>query len=263
MHNAAFKALDLDFLYVAFNVKSYNLKEAVDGIKKLGIRGFNVTIPHKMEIIKYLDEVDDNAHDIGAVNTVVIRHDKLFGYNTDGSGAIKALIDENADPKDKKVVLLGAGGAARTIAFYIAPLSERLLIINRTESRAKKLSSILKKKSNSRVTGLGFSQKNISRALQDADMLINATPVGMYPYSNETLVDSSMLRSDMVVFDLVYNPMITKLLRETKKAGARPINGVSMLVYQGAEAFEMWTEKTPPIDLMFKIVTERLEIDQA
>jgi shikimate dehydrogenase len=263
MHNAAFRAHNLDFLYVAFKVKSHDLKGAVEGIKKLGIRGFNITIPHKMEIIKFLDEVDESALDIGAVNTVVRKGEKLVGYNTDGSGALKALIDGNADPKDKKVVLLGAGGAARTIAFYISPLSERLVIINRTESRAKKLSKILEKKSNSEVVGLGISQKNLSKALLDADILINATPVGMYPHSNETLVESSMLRSDMVVFDLVYNPIMTKLLREVKKAGARPINGVSMLVYQGAEAFEMWTEMTPPIDLMFKVVTERLEIDQS
>lgn len=248
MHNAAFEKLGMDYAYVAFNVEPQNLKSAIDGAKSLGIRGLNVTIPHKIEVMQYLDEIDEVAGLIGAVNTIDFKDMK--GYNTDGIGAIRA-IEEVTSIKDKNVVIAGAGGASRAISFYIAKYgASRLTILNRNVEKAQKLASDV---SNSGLIGdvKADSISEIASILDDEDILINTTPVGMHPNVNdEPIASASDMHEDLVVFDAVYNPNETGLLKEAVKAGAEPVFGIKMLLYQGAESFRIWTGVDAPVDAM-------------
>ena len=248
MHNAAFEKLGMDYAYVAFDVEPQNLKSAIDGAKSLGIRGLNVTIPHKIEVMQYLDEIDEVAGLIGAVNTIDFKDMK--GYNTDGIGAVRA-IEEVTSIKDKNVVIAGAGGASRAISFYIAKYgASRLTILNRNVEKAQKLASDV---SNSGLIGdvKADSISEIASILDDADILINTTPVGMHPNVNdEPIASASDMHEDLVVFDAVYNPNETGLLKEAVKAGAEPVFGIKMLLYQGAESFRIWTGVDAPVDAM-------------
>ena len=248
MHNAAFEKLGMDYAYVAFDVEPQNLKSAIDGAKSLGIMGLNVTIPHKIEVMQYLDEIDEVAGLIGAVNTIDFKDMK--GYNTDGIGAVRA-IEEVTSIKDKNVVIAGAGGASRAISFYIAKYgASRLTILNRNVEKAQKLASDV---SNSGLIGdvKADSISEIASILDDADILINTTPVGMHPNVNdEPIASASDMHEDLVVFDAVYNPNETGLLKEAVKAGAEPVFGIKMLLYQGAESFRIWTGADAPVDAM-------------
>jgi shikimate dehydrogenase len=261
IQNLAFHHLRLNSIYVAFRVKQHHLKNAVKGIKSLGISGFNVTIPHKVTIMKYLDEIVDNAIGIGAVNTVINREGTLVGYNTDGTGALSALRETCVRFRGSKVVLLGAGGAAKALAATLAPLVEQLIILNRTEIKAKDLANILTN-ARSRVKGAILSETVLHYELPNTDVLINATSLGMYPRIDVTPVKQKYLHSDMTVFDIVYNPLKTRLLREAEAVGAHIVGGVKMLVYQGAQAFELWTGKEPPIDEMYRTMLRILETKQ-
>jgi shikimate dehydrogenase len=258
MQNVAFKKLKLDCIYLAFNVEPNNIKTAVNGMKSLGICGFNVTIPHKISIIPFLDEVRPEAADIGAVNTVLNENGKLIGFNTDGLGALRALKEENVDLLGKKVIILGAGGAARAIAFAIAPFIEKMVILNRTGSKAKKLSTQLAKRFGKAVEGKKFTKKVANREFNDADIVINATSVGMYPNVNDSLINREMINPAMTVFDVVYNPLETKLLKEANAVGAKIVTGIKMLVFQGAVSFEIWTGKKAPVKEMLQTVIEKL-----
>ena len=248
MHNAAFEKLGMDYAYVAFDVEPQNLKSAIDGAKSLGIMGLNVTIPHKIEVMQYLDEIDEVAGLIGAVNTIDFKDMK--GYNTDGIGAVRA-IEEVTSIKDKNVVIAGAGGASRAISFYIAKYgASRLTILNRNVEKAQKLASDV---SNSGLIDdvEADSISEIASLLDDADILINTTPVGMHPNVNdEPIASASDMHEGLVVFDAVYNPNETGLLKEAVKAGAEPIFGIKMLLYQGAESFRIWTGADAPVDAM-------------
>lgn len=258
MQNAAFQRLSLNSVYLAFRVKPQDLGSAVAGMKSLGVSGFNVTIPHKVSVIKYLNKVEGLAVDIGAVNTVADENGTLTGYNTDGAGALAALREEGVKLEGVKVVVLGAGGAAKALVFSIAPLAANLVILNRTGSKAEALVASLAEKFRSNIEGGSLTEDALRGALADADVLINATSIGMYPKVDETPVKSKFLRHGMIVFDIVYNPLRTRLLKEAEAAGARVIGGVRMLVYQGASAFELWTGRKPPIDAMCEAVEREL-----
>ena len=221
MHNAAFEALGMDYAYVAFDVDPSDLKSAIDGAKSLHIKGFNVTIPHKIQVMDYLDEIDEVAGLIGAVNTIDFK--EMKGYNTDGIGAIKA-IEEVTSVKDKNVVIAGAGGASRAISFYIAKYGARsLTILNRNVEKAQNLAEDVLN------SGLIDSVKSgsistINDCLIDADILIDTTPVGMHPHINdEPIALAEDMHEDLVVFDAVYNPNETVLLKEAIEAGAKPV----------------------------------------
>lgn len=246
MHNAAFKKLNMDYVYTAFDVDSKNLENAIIGAKALGIKGFNVTIPHKIEVMKYLDEIDEVASLIGAVNTIDFK--ELKGYNTDGIGAIRA-ISEVTKIKNKNVLIAGAGGASRAISFYIAKYNpHNLTILNRNIKKADELALDI---SNSGLMDNVNSDsiKNIN--LDDIDILINTTPIGMHPNINDTQIALARdMHEDMVVFDAVYNPNETGLLKEAIKANAKPVYGIKMLLYQGVESFNIWTGKEAPVDVM-------------
>jgi len=250
MHNAAFKALKLDFAFLAFKVKAADVEKAVSGMRALGINGLNVTMPHKSAVINYLDEVDQAAKAIGSVNTILNKDGRLFGFNTDGVGALQALRENGVEPRGKKVLLLGAGGAARAIAYTLAREADELVILNRTAKQAAELANLLKQTFDRKVVADTLSPNAIKDTLQDSDVLINATSVGMKPNANQTPVAFEWLRPDLAVMDIVYNPVETKLAKDAKAAGAKVVSGFEMLIYQGAASFEIWTGHSAPVEVM-------------
>ena len=259
MHNAAFDALGMDYAYVAFDVNPNDLKSAIEGAESLNIKGFNVTIPHKVDVMQYLDDLDEVARLIGAVNTIDFKN--LKGYNTDGIGAVKA-IEEVTSIKNKNVVVAGAGGASRAISFYIAKYgAESLTILNRNQAKAESLASDV---SDSGLIGeVAYDSINaIGNYMEGADVLIDTTPLGMHPnISDEPIVKADMMDEDLVVFDAVYNPNETVLIKEAIKANAKPVYGIKMLLYQGAESFKIWTGKTAPVDVMEKALRNTLNLE--
>jgi shikimate dehydrogenase len=252
MHNAMYKTLGLDFVYIAFRVASVVLEQAIAGMKALNVRGLNVTIPHKVAVIPFLDRLDVLANKIGAVNTIVNDNDVLTGFNTDATGFLKALFEKDVRPSGKKVLLLGAGGAARAIGFALAEEGAHLTILNRKEeiSWARDLAKCLSEEYKGKVDARELTRENLSKAIPDTDILVNATSVGMSPNINQSPVPADLLCANLIVFDIVYNPEQTRLLREAKEAGARTISGLEMLVWQGVEAFERFTGKKAPVELM-------------
>lgn len=258
IHNAIFRKLKLNAVYLAFKTPPESLADAVKGLKSLGVCGFNVTIPHKVSIIPLLDQIDFLAEKIGAVNTVKNVDGKLIGYNTDGEGALKALKENNVSINDKKIVLVGAGGAARALAFTFANYIKELVILNRTEEKSSSLAKLISKNYSLKVRGLKLNEENLALELKDADILVNATSVGMYPNTEETLIPKELIKPKMVVFDIIYKPLKTKLLRDAKLRGAKVVDGLAMLIHQAAKAFEVWTGLSPPIDVMFKAALKGL-----
>ncbi len=264
MHNAAFARMGLDFCYMPFRVKPEDLPQAVAGMKALNIRGLNVTIPHKVAIIPLLDELDPLAEKIGAVNTVVNDNGVLQGFNTDAIGFLEALIQKGVEPRGKKVVMLGAGGAARAVSFVLAERGAHLIILNRRLELdwAEALAGKLAQTFGQGVKALELTEENLARALEEAYILVNATSVGMSPNIDETPVTSDLLRPSLVVFDVVYNPVKTRLLGQAEQIGAQTISGLDMLVWQGALAFELWTGAKAPVELMKKEVIKVLGEDE-
>ena len=258
MHNAAFKALGLNYVYLAFEVAVEDLETAVRGLKAIGVAGFNVTIPHKINVMKYLDELDESAEEAGAVNTVASEDGLLIGYNTDVYGVMKALEGFNL-PKTKPALIIGAGGAARAAANALMKIGfDEIVIANRTVEKARQLADWIKS------TGRKAYSHGLDRLgyiARGCGVIINATSIGMLPHANETLLTSKNIPEDSIVLDLVYNPPKTKLLREAERAGAKIISGIEVLIHQGARAFELWTRCKAPIDVMRRAVLAALEAE--
>lgn len=246
MQNAAFEERGLDFVYLAFEVA--DVEGAVRGMRALGIRGFGVTVPHKVAVMQYLDQIDPVAHKIGAVNTVVNDSGHLSGYNTDWEGLVRAL-EPHASMENQRVVVLGAGGAARAAAFAMRRRGAQLTILNRTEEKARSLAQ--------EVGGIGGPLSQVE-SVSEADVVINATSVGMHPHVDETIVGAQHLQPHQVVMDVVYNPLQTRFLREAEQRGCVVVPGCEMLVLQGIVQFELWTEAPAPVDVMRAVVRERL-----
>ena len=261
MHNAAFKNRGLDYVYLPFRVAKTRLGEAILGIKALNIRGLNVTIPHKVSVIPLLDELDPLAEKIGAVNTIINNDGVLKGYNTDAHGFLRALLEQDIEPDGKSIVMLGAGGASRAISFILAERGANLVILNRQLELdwAVKLGNSISRTFGREVKALELNEQNLAPVLRKANILVNTTSVGMSPNTNETPIPARLLESDLVVFDIVYNPVKTKLLTEAESAGAKAISGLEMLVWQGALAFEMWTGLTAPLEIMRKATIRALK----
>jgi shikimate dehydrogenase len=248
IHNAGYQALGMDYVYLPFQVK--DIKGAIEGIKKLGIRGASVTMPHKARATNYVDEIDRLALETGAVNTIVNNGGVLTGYNTDYQGALKAL--EEATPLEaKKAVLVGSGGAATAIALGLRRSGARLVILNRKEEKAKRLAEMLDAEDSGDLKKLD--------EVSSADILINATPVGMWPKTNESLIPKSLLHKRLVVFDTVYNPKETRLLSEAREKGCTIVYGYKMFLYQAALQFELFTGHEPPLAAMESALTRALE----
>ena len=248
IHNAGYQALGMDYVYVPFQVK--DIKPAIDGIRKLGIRGASITLPHKAKALKYLDRLDPRAEEIGAVNTIVNDDGVLTGYNTDGDGALKAL-EEITRLNGKKAVLIGSGGAASAIALGLKDNGVKLVILNRTEAKARKLAE--------KVNAEGFGSLKKLAEISSADILINATSVGMSPKIREAIVPKELLHNRLTVFDIVYNPKETRLLAEARERGCAVVYGYKMLLYQAAKQFELFTGLRAPLSAMESALTQALE----
>jgi shikimate dehydrogenase len=258
IHNAAFNHLKLDFVFLAFKVKAADLENAVWGMRGLGIHGLNVTMPHKSTVIAYLDEVDSAVKFLGSANTILNKNGKLLGFNTDGVGALKALRENGTELSEKKVLLFGAGGAAKAIAFSLAEEVGELVVLNRAAEKAALLADALNPMFGKKIVGGALSPSAVQKNLQDADILVNATSIGMHPNVNQSLVAPQWLKSNLIVMDIVYNPVETKLAKDAKAAGAKVISGVEMLIYQGAASFKIWTERAAPIEVMRKAALNQL-----
>ncbi|MDI6704284.1 MAG: shikimate dehydrogenase [bacterium] len=251
MHNALFQALNLNYVYLPFPIKPYMLEKALIGLKALNIRGVNVTIPYKEEVIKYLDELDPSSRLIGAVNTIKI-NDKLIGYNTDGKGFIASLKELGISPRDKNIFLIGCGGAGRAVSLTLATTgAKRIVLTDKVMDKAESLYNAIKRFTSTAI--IDISCKTVKDYISTTDILINATSVGMKE-EDPLPIPEELLHDRLFVYDLIYNPPKTKLLEHALKKGARISNGISMLVHQGAFSFEIWTGIKPPIDVMMKAV---------
>jgi len=258
MQNAAFEHLKLDWVFLAFEVKAAELEDALRGMRGLGIRGLNVTMPHKNAVIAFLDKVDENAKFLGSVNTILADDGELTGFSTDGLGAVNALKENGVKLSGKKVVLLGAGGAAKAVAFALAKEARELIILNRTSEKTNQRAETLSSRFGKKVAGERLTPKITQKELENADILINATSVGMHPQADQSLVAPQWLKPNLAVMDIVYNPLETKLAKDAKAAGAQIISGVEMLIYQGAASFEIWTGHKAPVEVMRKAALNQL-----
>jgi shikimate dehydrogenase len=258
IQNVAFNHLKLDFVFLAFHVTAAELENAMRGMRGLGIHGLNVTMPHKSTIINHLDTVDSAVQFLGSANTILNKDGTLSGFNTDGVGALNTLRENGINLSDKKVLLLGAGGAAKAIAFSFAQEAGSICILNRAPEKAAVLADALNCVFGTKVMGGALSSSAVQDNVQDADILVNATSVGMHPHVDQSLVAPQWLKSDLAVMDIVYNPVETKLAKDAKAAGAKVISGVEMLIYQGAASFKIWTGKSAPIEVMRKAALTKL-----
>ncbi len=251
MQEAAFNAIGLNWRYLNIEVKPADLADAMRGVRAFGMKGINLTIPHKVAVMPYLDEVAPDAQVIGAVNTVRREGDRLIGENTDGKGFLRGVRqDAGVDPRGKRVVMLGAGGAARAIATELALAgAAEILVINRTPERGQTMVADLKKNTGANVAFEVW--RGTYRVPADVDVFVNATSIGLYPDVDALPdVDLSGAQSGMLVCDVVFNPPETRLLQAAKAQGLPVLDGLSMLVYQGVIGFELWTGREAPESVM-------------
>jgi shikimate dehydrogenase len=257
IQNAAFRSTGIDAVYVPFRVKQQNLREAIQGLSALEVRGFNVTSPHKVHVLQYLDKIEASADAVGSVNTVTKENGKLFGYNTDGPGAINALEEAGISPVGKSVLLFGAGGASRAIAHELASRASSIRLVNRTIAKAKQIADRIRKKYKIDVSYAPLSSKLLRTFVEQADIVVNASSMGM-DGRNNLLIEARWLRSDQWIFDIVYTPVQTRLLELASLAKATSITGLDMLVNQGACSFELWTRRKAPMVEMRHAITQKL-----
>jgi shikimate dehydrogenase len=259
LHNAAFQELGLDFVYVAFRVE--DLKSALAGMRALeNFRGMSVTIPHKIEAMKYLDEIAEADRRIGSINTIVNEQGRLIGMGTDGPGALKALVDAGVGLDGKNVLMLGSGGAARAIAFTLALKTglAKLAILDINEGMLHGLTADLNSGTSATIECAPLADKTLAKEMEQADIIINCTPMGMHPREGISLVPAGLFRPGQVVFDVVYTPLETKLLADAKSRGLQAISGVEMFINQAVLQFREFTGFDAPVEVMRRVVMERL-----
>lgn len=250
MHNAAYAALGLDYAYVAFHVREAQLRDAIAGMRALGVRGMNVTLPHKTAVLKYLDRVHADARHIGAANAIVNSDGVLIGYNTDAAGAAAALKEAGATLRNANVLLLGAGGVARAIASVLAQEDANMMILNRTLANAEALADAFG------ANALALGETSLRRELANAEIAINCTKLGL---KGEEAIPKRLLHKRLLVFDTVYHKGGTRLINDAKKIGCRVIPGERLLVLQGAESFALFTGRKAPVEAMQKAVDALLQ----
>jgi len=261
VHNAAFAKRGVNAVYVAFEVS--DVQNAVRGMRALGIGGASVTIPHKLAVIPFLDEIEEPAKMIGAVNTIVNEKGRLIGFNTDGPGAVKSLKDAGVKIKGRKVAMIGSGGAARAVSFTLAfreKISE-IAILGIVPSEISNLVADLSKKTGVSSRGITLDKKKEAamKTVEAADIIINASPIGMHPKQDHAPIPSEWIRPDAAVFDVVYNPLETRFIREATLRGCKTVLGVEMFLNQAVLQFERWTGKSAPIKTMRRIVLKNLK----
>ena len=258
IHNAAFQKLALNFVYLAWKVD--RIGDAVRGLRALGnFRGASVTIPHKVAVLPFLDEVDTTARHIGAVNTIVAEEGQLLGMNTDATGALRALKEGNAPLKGASVVIVGSGGAARAIAFALAAEAQvrRLHLLGIEVDERRNLATDLRDKTGVSVEEEDLDERRLENVLPEARVLIHCTPVGMAPKIGRSCIPPKFLHRELIVMDVVYNPRETQLLIDARTAGCRTISGLEMFLYQAVAQFERWTGRSAPIQVMRAVLESR------
>ncbi len=252
IHNLALKIKELDYYYVPFDVDSVNFKKAVKGLISLNFIGFNVTIPYKTKVLPLLNHFSDESSIIGSVNTVVINEGNLYGYNTDVNGIIETLSPYKNDLIDKVYTIFGAGGSARAVIYALIKnfKPRKINLINRTEDRALNVKDIFNEKMKfDAIEVLKLSPPDLVDEVQNSKLVINTTPLGMIPEIDDAVVNSEkFFNKNQIVFDLIYNPQLTKFLNFARQTNAEIINGLDMLIYQAAKSFELWTSEKFPID---------------
>jgi shikimate dehydrogenase len=260
LHNAAFDALGLPLVYVAHDIQPGHVAEAIAAARTLGYRGLSVTIPHKVAALDCVDEVDATARAIGCINTIVNDGGRLLGTNSDGLGALHALRQAGADPQGRRVVLLGAGGASRALAMTLAfeARPAEMVLLGVVPEELERLVRDVAQRSGANVVGHILTEPVLEGALARADLLLQCTPVGQHPKVEESLVPRALLRPELTVFDAVYNPRRTRLLRDAAAAGCRVVEGAEMFLGQALVQFELWTGKKPPVEVMRRVLQERL-----
>jgi len=252
IHNLALKIKDLDYYYVPFDVDSVNFKKAVKGIISLNFIGFNVTIPYKTKVLPLLNHLSDESSIIGSVNTVVINEGNLYGYNTDVNGIIETLLPYKNDLIDEVYTIFGAGGSARAVIYTLIKhfKPRKINLINRTEDRALNVKDIFNEKMKfDAIEVLKLAPPDLVDEVQNSKLVINTTPLGMIPEVDDAVVNSEkFFNKNQIVFDLIYNPQLTKFLNFARQSNAEIINGIGMLIHQAAKSFELWTSEKFPID---------------
>ena len=259
IHNAAFAELDLDFVYVAFRVE--DVEGVFAGMRAIeSFRGMSITIPHKIESMKYVDEIAEVDRNIGSINTVVKEEGKLFGFGTDGLGALKALADAGVEVDGKSILMLGSGGAARAISFTLARNTalRELSILDIDKNMLQRLTTDLKVGTDALIKSEVLTESSLVAGMERADMIIHCTPVGMHPNENASLIPAGLFRPEQVVFDIVYTPLETKLVSEARSRGLKVIRGVDMFVNQAVLQFERFTGVDAPVEVMRRVVMEHL-----
>lgn len=255
MHNDALEQLEINAIYQAMQVEPSELEAKVNELKKKAFAGFNITVPHKVAMMKYLDEIDEVAKAIGAVNTAVLSNGKYKGYNTDGLGFVKGIEEQFESLQGKNILLIGAGGACRAIYYTLSSLGiEDIDIANRTVEKAEQLKNACIYPVHSEVLSLKEAEQKIGKY----DMIVNTTTVGMSPLTNAKPLSLKGMKKNAIVADIIYNPLETLFLKEAKQHGARVQNGLAMFGYQGAIAFELWNGKKPDVERMIHIVEQQL-----
>lgn len=259
IHNAALDLLNLDFVYVAFKVE--DLKNAMAGMRALpGFRGMSVTIPHKIEVIQFMDEINDLDRSIGSINTVVNENGTLIGIGTDGPGALKALVDAGVELNGKCVAMVGAGGVARAIAFTLIQKAgvAKISLLDIDEQMLQGLTDDLKSGTNAEIESFVSNSDSIAEVMKYTDVVINCTPIGMHPHEGVSIIPAELFRDGQAVFDVVYNPIDTKLLCDAKARGLITVSGVEMFINQAAMQFEYFTGVGAPVEEMRRVLMEKL-----
>lgn len=260
IHNAAFQALGVNCVYLAWKVEV--IGDAIRGLRALGnFRGASVTIPHKVAAVPFLDDLEPTARQIGAINTIVAEQGRLIGYNTDATGALRALREGGVPLAGQHIVMLGSGGAARAIAFALAAESgaDKLTLLGVDDRERTALASDLRSKTNVAIEDAILDDSTLGRTVPESQLLIHCTPVGMSPKADATCVPASLLHSGLAVMDIVYNPRATRLLEEAKRAGCKTIPGLEMFLNQAVTQFELWTNRPAPVDVMRGVLESRFQ----
>lgn len=263
MHNISFEELGLNYIYLPFDVPTSNIKDALKGMLALGIKGFNVTLPHKEKIIDFLNEVSEEASVVGSVNTIVNESGKLHGYNTDVAGILECLNPHKDELTDQTVTVIGAGGASRSVIYTLIRHYKvgKINILNRTEQKAETLKEYFKAKMlYENIKAYELVPPDLVDVFKDSKLIVNTTSVGMSPEEDDaatTRADS--FTKEQIVFDVVYTPLQTKFLSLAESQGATVINGLKMFVEQGAKSFELWTGEEMPRKKIYKTLQSYLE----
>jgi shikimate dehydrogenase len=259
IHNAAFRMLGLNFVYIPFRVRRGELAEAIRGIRSLGLVGVNVTMPHKTRVLRFLDAIDKTAWRIGAVNTIARNNGRFQGYNTDGEAALTTLASLGGSLSGTRALILGAGGASRAIAYHLSKTVQEMTILNRTRSTGSRIAAMTKMWCRAKCRSQRLTKANVRKEISRANLLINTLPVGVFPRFARLLIQERLIRQGMLVLDINYQSE-QAFLAKAEQAGAKVTDGLDMLVRQAALSFRLWTGRNAPIDIMREAAAQARKI---